>query len=59
MVMLGAYVALTGKVQMRSIIQAFKKVFGNKSHHLIELNIAALQKGADAVLSGQHVLEAA
>jgi 2-oxoglutarate ferredoxin oxidoreductase subunit gamma len=59
MVMLGAYLALTEKVQLASIIQAFKKVFGNKSRHLIDLNIAALQKGADAALSDQHVLETA
>jgi len=59
MVMLGAYLALTGSVQLASVTLAFKKVFGDKSHHYLDLNIAALQRGAETVPSGGHVLEAA
>ncbi len=59
MVMLGAYLALTGTVRVASISQAFKKVFGEKGLRFLDLNILALQKGADAVLGGEHALEAA
>ncbi len=59
MVMLGAYLALAEAVQPASISQAFKKVFGNKSDQLIDLNIAALRRGAEAVRSEQDALTAA
>lgn len=59
MVMLGAYIALTGSVQVASIIKALKKVFGKKGHSFLDLNIEAMRRGADAVLGGEHALEAA
>lgn len=59
MVMLGAYLALTGTVRLDSVVQAFKKVFGHKGRHLLDLNIAALHRGAEAVVGREHALEAA
>ncbi len=49
MVMLGAYLELTKIVKTESIIEAFKKVFGESKSHLIPLNQQALEKGAEAV----------
>lgn len=49
MVMLGAYLELVSSVSVESIIEAFKKVFGEKKAHLIPLNEEALKKGAAAV----------
>ena len=49
MVMLGAYLELTGVVSMDSVKQAFLKVFGERKAHLLPLNEKALQKGAEAV----------
>ena len=49
MVMLGAYLELTKVVKFESIIEAFKKVFGESKAHLIPLNQNALKKGAEAV----------
>jgi len=49
MVMLGAYLALVEPVAFDSIIEAFKKVFGEKKAHLIPLNEAALKRGAEAL----------
>jgi len=49
MVMLGAYLELTKAVGIESIIEAFKKVFGESKSHLIPLNKNALEKGAEAV----------
>lgn len=49
MVMLGAYLALVEPVAFDSIIEAFKKVFGERKAHLIPLNEAALKKGAEAI----------
>lgn len=49
MVMLGAYLALVEPVAVNSILEAFKKVFGEKKAHLVPLNEAALKKGAEAV----------
>lgn len=48
-VMLGAYVALTGLIKEQSIVQAFDKVFGNKAPRFHRLNKAALARGAAAV----------
>ncbi len=45
MVMLGAYLKLTGAVKKDSIIEAFKKVFGPSKEHLVPLNKAALDRG--------------
>lgn len=49
MVMLGAYLELTKVVKTDSIIEAFKKVFGESKAHLIPMNKDALKKGAEAV----------
>lgn len=49
MVMLGAYLELTKAVQTDSVIEAFKKVFGESKSHLIPMNKQALEKGAEAV----------
>jgi len=49
MVMLGAYLELTKTVEVSSIIEAFKKVFGESKAHLIPINQKALEKGAEAV----------
>ncbi|WIV13320.1 2-oxoacid:acceptor oxidoreductase family protein [Proteiniborus sp. MB09-C3] len=49
MVMLGAYLELTKAVKIDSIIEAFKKVFGESKSHLIPLNQQALDKGAEAI----------
>lgn len=49
MVMLGAYLALAEPVQIVSVIEAFKKVFGDKANQLLDLNVNALRKGAEAV----------
>lgn len=49
MVMLGAYLELVSPVAVDSIIEAFKKVFGERKAHLIPLNQAAIEKGAEAV----------
>lgn len=50
MVMLGAYLALVAPVSVESIIEAFKKVFGEKKEHLIPLNQEALRRGAEALV---------
>lgn len=49
MVMLGAYLELTGVVSVESVKQAFLKVFGERKAHLLPLNELALKKGAEAV----------
>ncbi len=49
MVMLGAYLELTGVVSVDSVKQAFLKVFGERKAHLLPLNELALKKGAEAV----------
>lgn len=49
MIMLGAYIELTKIVDIESILQAFLKVFGENKSHLVPLNKAALEKGAEAV----------
>ncbi|MEW9123404.1 MAG: 2-oxoacid:acceptor oxidoreductase family protein [Thermotaleaceae bacterium] len=49
MVMLGAFLELTKIVSIDSIIAALRKVFGPSKEHLIPMNKAALEKGAEAV----------
>lgn len=49
MVMLGAYLELTKAVKVESIVEALKKVFGEKKAHLIPINEKALAKGAEMV----------
>lgn len=47
-VMLGAYLAVAKSVQLASIIEACKSVFGDKAQQFAELNVRALQKGIAA-----------
>lgn len=49
MVMLGAYLEIFKPVEVNSILEAFKKVFGEGKAHLVPLNESALLKGAEAV----------
>lgn len=49
MVMLGAYLELTKVVKTESVVEAFKKVFGESKSHLIPINQEALVKGAEAI----------
>ncbi|SDL31177.1 2-oxoacid:acceptor oxidoreductase family protein [Natronincola ferrireducens] len=49
MVMLGAYLELTKIVDVNSVVEAFKKVYGSDKEHLIPLNQEALERGAAAV----------
>jgi 2-oxoglutarate ferredoxin oxidoreductase subunit gamma len=46
MVMLGAYLELAKPVNTGSILEAFKKVFGESKAHLVPLNKEALERGA-------------
>ena len=58
MVMLGAYLAISRAVSMESVTTAFGKVFGEKAARLLELNVCALHRGAEAVLQGEEALAA-
>ena len=49
MIMLGAYLKLFAPVKPETIIEALKKIFGDKKAHLIEVNEKALAKGAQAI----------
>lgn len=49
MVMLGAYLKLVNPVSVESILEAFKKVFGERKAHLIPLNEEALRRGAELI----------
>jgi len=49
MVMLGAFIELTGAVKKETVVEALKKVFGPSKAHLIPLNEKALERGAEAV----------
>lgn len=49
MVMLGAYIKLTGAVKQESVMEALKKVFGPSKSHLLPLNEEALTRGAALV----------
>ncbi|MCK8059489.1 MULTISPECIES: 2-oxoacid:acceptor oxidoreductase family protein [unclassified Fusibacter] len=49
MVMLGAYIKLTGAVKQETIIEALKKVFGPSKAHLLPMNEEALTRGAALV----------
>jgi len=51
MVMLGAYLELTGIVSHSSIVNAFKKVFGSKAARLLAQNKTALDRGAECIRS--------
>lgn len=45
MIMLGAYLKLTGAVKKESILKALSKVFGPKKAHLMPINEEALNRG--------------
>jgi 2-oxoglutarate ferredoxin oxidoreductase subunit gamma len=49
MVMLGAYLELAHPVKVQSILEAFKKVFGESKAHLITLNESALERGSNYI----------
>ena len=49
MVMLGAYLELTGVVPFDAIYETLKKVYGAGKEHFIPMNEKALQQGAEAV----------
>ncbi len=52
MVMLGAYIEATGVFKKDAIITVFKKIFTGKKAALIDLNIAALDRGIE--IAKQH-----
>ncbi|KJR97564.1 MAG: 2-oxoacid:ferredoxin oxidoreductase subunit gamma [Desulfobulbaceae bacterium BRH_c16a] len=58
MIMLGAYLALSKVVSVESVALAFKKVFGEKAHRLLDRNILALHRGAEAVLGTKQAMAA-
>ena len=49
MIMLGAYLELNKSVQVDSVLEAFKKVFGPSKEKFVPLNKEALEKGASAI----------
>jgi len=49
MVMLGAFLKLSGILSIDAVVEALKKVFGAKKADLIPLNKAALERGAALV----------
>ncbi|GAA0700782.1 2-oxoacid:acceptor oxidoreductase family protein [Paraclostridium ghonii] len=51
MIMLGAYLELNKCVEVDSVLEAFKKVFGPSKEKFVPLNKEALIKGAEAVKS--------
>lgn len=48
-VLLGAFITLTGALQPESVLAALKKVLPERRHHLIPLNEKALQAGIDYI----------
>ena len=49
MIMLGAYLQTEPTVEVESILEAFKKVFGPSKEKFVPLNKEALDKGANAI----------
>ncbi|MDO4719324.1 MAG: 2-oxoacid:acceptor oxidoreductase family protein [Peptostreptococcaceae bacterium] len=49
MIMLGSLLALNKTVEVDSVLEAFKKVFGPSKEKFVPLNKAALEKGIEAV----------
>lgn len=45
MVLLGAFIGATGLVKEKSIAEALKEVLSERHHHLIPLNMQALERG--------------
>ena len=50
--MLGAYLEKCGVVTETSVIEALKKILGEKKEKFIPLNIEAIKRGRDAVKQG-------
>lgn len=50
MIMLGAYLKLTNTVEVDSILEAFKKVFGPKKEKYLGINREAIQLGMKQIL---------
>ncbi len=44
-VMLGAYLALSGAVQKESVVEAIREVLGPTKQHLLQINLNALEAG--------------
>ncbi len=49
MIMIGAYLELNKSVEVDSVLEAFKKVFGPSKEKFVPLNTEALIRGAEAV----------
>ncbi len=52
MILLGAFIELTGALSIDSVIESLKKVLPEHRHNLIPLNRQALEKGVE--LAKQH-----
>lgn len=50
MIMLGAYLKLTNTVEVESVLEAFKKVFGPKKEKYLGVNREAIQLGMKQIL---------
>ena len=50
MVMLGAFLAVDDSVNIESVLEAFKKVFGKRKEKFIPVNRQALEAGYKAVM---------
>ncbi|EBU9957562.1 2-oxoacid:acceptor oxidoreductase family protein [Peptostreptococcus stomatis] len=51
MVMLGAFLAVDDSVNIESVLEAFKKVFGKRKEKFIPVNRQALEAGYNAVMA--------
>lgn len=49
MIMLGAYLQIEPAVEVKSVLEAFKKVFGPSKEKFLKLNKEALEKGANSI----------
>lgn len=54
MVMLGAFLAVDDCVNIDSVLEAFKKVFGKRKEQFIPVNRKALEAGYNSVMSQKH-----
>ncbi len=55
MVLLGAYIEITGAIKVESVYEAFGKVFGETKAHLLPMNQEALKRGADLIKEQMQV----
>ncbi|MDO4772487.1 MAG: 2-oxoacid:acceptor oxidoreductase family protein [Bacillota bacterium] len=53
MIMLGCFLAINNTVEVESVLEAFKKVFGPSKEHLVPLNREAIQKGYDFIMNNK------